>query len=83
MRLMGIFDWLLSVKDFLMTSPENPFAKKGRSLGIMRWVKKSDSLVNLPMLYFLPGQCLASVLFSSTFSFTQLVSFLFFDVISG
>ena len=39
MRLMGIFDWLLCVKDFLMTSPENPFAKKGMSLGIMHGLK--------------------------------------------
>ena len=45
MRLMGIFDWLLSVKDFLMTSPENPFAKKGKLLGIIRCVK-SNGLVN-------------------------------------
>ena len=29
MRLMGVFDWLLAVQDFLMTGPENPFAKKG------------------------------------------------------
>ena len=32
MRLMGVFDWLLAVQDFLMTGPENPFAKKGRCL---------------------------------------------------
>ena len=67
MRLMGIFDWLLSVKDFLMTSPENPFAKKGKLLGIMRWVK-SNSLRNLPMLYSLPDN-------DGFYSFTLLVSF--------
>ena len=34
MRIMGIFDWLLACKDFLLTGPEDPFKEKngqGRS----------------------------------------------------
>ncbi|XP_074642818.1 intermembrane lipid transfer protein VPS13D-like [Tubulanus polymorphus] len=27
MRLMGIFDWLMQVQDFLLTNPDNPFEK--------------------------------------------------------
>ncbi|CAH1798376.1 unnamed protein product [Owenia fusiformis] len=34
MRLMGIFDWLLTVKDFLATGAENPFQNDPRENGI-------------------------------------------------
>ncbi len=32
MRLMGIFDWLLTVQDFLLTGPDNPFKKNGNPM---------------------------------------------------
>jgi hypothetical protein len=53
MRLMGVFDWLLAVKDFLLTQVQDPWQQQQQQQGKGQGqphlaVGQADSYANLP-----------------------------------